>query len=158
MDENKKKKWSEISEEIADVSQNIKNKIEEEDVIDDLKESFDNVLQNTSEVIKNLLNAIETTVQDTSLTILSSDPNWDFDGDMEFTSGGLTIEDGDTTGTYTYSGNQLILTDDNGDSETATAVVTSTSLTVTLEETEVNGDANNNSTMVTKMVLNCTRK
>ena len=25
MDENKKKKWSEISEEIADVSQNIKN-------------------------------------------------------------------------------------------------------------------------------------
>ena len=29
-----------------------------------LKESFDNVLQNTSEVIKNLLNAIETTVQD----------------------------------------------------------------------------------------------
>ena len=50
MDENKKKKWSEISEEIADVSQNIKNKIEEEDVIDDLKESFDSVLQNTSEV------------------------------------------------------------------------------------------------------------
>ena len=34
MDENKEKKWSEISEEIADVSQNIKNKIEEEDVID----------------------------------------------------------------------------------------------------------------------------
>ena len=40
MDENKEKKWSEISEEIADVSQNIKNKIEEEDVIDDLKESL----------------------------------------------------------------------------------------------------------------------
>ena len=108
--------------------------------------------------VKATVMGIETTVQDTSLTILSSDPNWDFDGDMEFTSGGLTIEDGDTTGTYTYSGNQLILTDDNGDSETATAVVTSTSLTVTLEETEVNGDANNNSTMVTKMVLNCTRK
>ena len=64
MDENKEKKWSEISEEIADVSQNIKNKIEEEDVIDDLKESFDSVLQNTSEVIRSLLNAIETTVQD----------------------------------------------------------------------------------------------
>ena len=101
---------------------------------------------------------IETTVQDTSFTMLPSDPNWDFDGDMEFTSGGLTIEDGDTTGTYTYSGNQLILTDDNGDSETTTAVVTSTSLTVTLEETDVTGDANNNSTMVTKIVLNCTRK
>lgn len=101
---------------------------------------------------------IETTVQDTSFTMLPSDPNWDFNGDMEFTSGGLTIEGGDTTGTYTYSGNQLILTDDNGDSETSTAVVTSTSLTVTLEETDVTGDANNNSTMVTKMVLNCTRK
>jgi len=101
---------------------------------------------------------IQTTVQDTSFTMLPSDPNWDFDGDMEFTSGGFTIEDGDTTGTYTYSGNQLILTDDNGDSETATAVVTSTSLKVTLEETDVTGDANNNSTMVTKMVLNCTRK
>tara|TARA_B100001029_G_C14752731_1_gene281667 strand:- start:83 stop:418 length:336 start_codon:yes stop_codon:yes gene_type:complete len=64
MDENNKKKWSEISEDIAGVSENIKNKIQKEDVIDDLKESFDNVLHNTSEVIKNLIDAIETTIQD----------------------------------------------------------------------------------------------
>tara|TARA_X000000368_G_scaffold111257_1_gene86571 strand:+ start:5101 stop:5436 length:336 start_codon:yes stop_codon:yes gene_type:complete len=64
MDENNKKKWSEISEDIAGVSENIKNKIQKEEVIDDLKESFDNVLHNTSEVIKNLIDAIETTVQD----------------------------------------------------------------------------------------------
>ena len=64
MDENNKKKWSEISEDIAGVSENIKNKIQKEEVIDDLKESFDNVLHNTSEVIKNLIDAIEKTVQD----------------------------------------------------------------------------------------------
>ena len=64
MDENNKKKWSEISEDIAGGSENIKNKIQKEEVIDDLKESFDNVLHNTSEVIKNLIDAIETTVQD----------------------------------------------------------------------------------------------
>ena len=64
MDENNKKKWSEISEDIDGVSENIKNKIQKEEVIDDLKESFDNVLHNTSEVIKNLIDAIETTVQD----------------------------------------------------------------------------------------------
>ena len=106
--------------------------------------------------VKATVMGFESTVSDTSFTMLPSDMG--IDGDMEFTADGYTLEDGDTTGTYTYSGNQLILTDEDGDSETATAVVTSTSLTVTLEETEVNGDANNNSTIITKMTLNCTRK
>ena len=56
------------------------------------------------------------------------------DGDVEFTADGNMYVDGDTN-SYTYSGNVLTVTDDEG-TETRTCTVTSTSLTVMFSDTE----------------------
>jgi|TARA_B110001469_G_scaffold54500_1_gene52603 hypothetical protein len=56
------------------------------------------------------------------------------DGDVEFTADGNMYNDGDTN-SYTYSGNVLTVTED-GETETRSCTVTSTSLTVMFSETE----------------------
>ena len=70
---------------------------------------------------------------DTTFTMTSADPDWEFT-DVEFTTDGKMYNDLDTN-SYTYSGNVLTITED-GESETQTCTVTSTSLTVSFSETE----------------------
>ena len=70
---------------------------------------------------------------DTTFTMTSADPDWEFT-DVEFTTDGKMYNDLDTN-SYTYSGNVLTITED-GESETQTCTVTSTSLTVIFSETE----------------------
>ena len=70
---------------------------------------------------------------DTTFTITSADPDWDFT-DVEFTADGQMLMDGETN-SYSHSGNELIITDDEG-TEIYLCTVTSTSLTVIMSDTE----------------------
>ena len=70
---------------------------------------------------------------DTTFTMTSVDPGWDFT-DVEFTADGNMYIDGDTN-SYTYSGSTLTVTED-GETETNQCTVTSTSLTVMFSDTE----------------------
>ena len=56
--------WSKISSELSDVSKKIKNKIEEEDLVDDLKQSFGESVESVSDILKKIITTIETTISD----------------------------------------------------------------------------------------------
>ena len=56
--------WSKISSELSDVSKKIKNKIEEEDLVDDLKQSFGESVESVSDILKKIISTIETTISD----------------------------------------------------------------------------------------------
>ena len=69
---------------------------------------------------------------DTTFTLAPADVG--MEGDVEFTTDGNMYIDGDTN-SYTYSNNELTVTDDEG-TETNSCTVTSTSLTVMFSDTE----------------------
>ena len=56
--------WSKISNEIGEVSKKIKNKIDEEDLVDDLKSSFSESVENVSYILKKIVLTIESTISD----------------------------------------------------------------------------------------------
>ena len=58
------KKWEDISEELSKVKKNVKNSLNEENIIDDLKESLFESLQNTSKLLKTILENIDSTIKD----------------------------------------------------------------------------------------------
>ena len=62
MEENKN--WSDIGDEITDVSKKIKEKFDEDGLVDDLKDSLDNTISNTSAILKNILANLESTIND----------------------------------------------------------------------------------------------
>jgi hypothetical protein len=86
-------------------------------------------------------NGIVTEETDTNY---STDPDWEM-SELEFTSDGFLLENGDTVGTYTYQDDLLILTssdddddDDEDDDNTIVCTVSSTNLSLILEDTETN--------------------
>ena len=62
MEENKS--WSELSDDLEDVAKKIKGKISQEEIVNDLKESLSNTINSTTELIKNIVESIESTVKD----------------------------------------------------------------------------------------------
>ena len=56
--------WSDIGDEINDVSKKIKDKFDEGSLVDDLKESLHNTISNTSAILKNILANLESTIND----------------------------------------------------------------------------------------------
>jgi hypothetical protein len=102
---------------------------------------------------------VEVYSSDTSYTMTSTDADWEFT-DVQFTSAGEMISDGDTS-SYSHSGNVLTITEDV-ETETHTFTVTSTSLNVIMNDTEEEtidymgqeGTANYSF----NMTLNCTRQ
>ena len=62
MEENKS--WSELSDDLEDVAKKIKGKISQEGLVNDLKESLSNTINSTTELIKNIVESIESTVKD----------------------------------------------------------------------------------------------
>ena len=96
---------------------------------------------------------------DTTFTMTSTDPEWDF-SNVEFTSDGQMISDGDTN-SYSHSGNVLTITEE-GETETHSCTVTSTSLTVMFSDTETyTEDYMGQEATITEssdMTLNCTRQ
>ena len=95
---------------------------------------------------------------DTTFTMTAAEA--DMDGDVEFTADGNMYIDGDTN-SYTYSGNVLTVTDDEG-TKTRSCTVTSTSLTVIFSDTETyTEDYMGQEATITEsndMTLNCTRQ
>ena len=57
-------KWSNISNDIADVAKKIKSRIDEEDLVEDLKDTFKITIDNTSQLINNIIKTVESTVTD----------------------------------------------------------------------------------------------
>ena len=57
-------KWSNISSDIADVAKKIKSRIDEEDLVEDLKDTFKTTIDNTSKLINNIIKTVESTVTD----------------------------------------------------------------------------------------------
>ena len=62
MEENKN--WSEIRDEIIDISKKTRDKFDRDELVDDLKESLHNTIYNTSALLKNILNSFESTIND----------------------------------------------------------------------------------------------
>ena len=93
---------------------------------------------------------------DTVMTMLPTDQEWELN-EMEFTEGGFYLEDGDTIGTYIHSGDLLTIIDSDGE-ETSICEVTSTNITLTSEETEVEEEEGMTSTMYSKMTYYGIRK
>ena len=95
---------------------------------------------------------------DTTFTMTAAEAG--MDGDVEFTNDGNMYIDGDTN-SYTYSGNLLTVTDDEG-TETNTCTVTNTSLTVIFSNTETYTEdymgLEATITETNDMTLNCTRQ
>ena len=62
MEENKS--WSELSDDLEDVAKKIKGKISQEELVNDLKESLSNTINSTTELIRTIVESIESTVKD----------------------------------------------------------------------------------------------
>ena len=58
------KKWENISEDLSKVKKNVKDSINEENIIDDLKDSLFESLENTSKLLKTILENIDSTIKD----------------------------------------------------------------------------------------------
>ena len=64
MEENQNNSWDEISDDIAEVKRKIKDKVTIENSIDDLKNSFQSTIENSRDLLINLMNAVDETVKD----------------------------------------------------------------------------------------------
>tara|TARA_B100001778_G_scaffold105010_1_gene85856 strand:- start:533 stop:847 length:315 start_codon:yes stop_codon:yes gene_type:complete len=60
----KEDNWSKISENASDLSKKIKNKTYEENLVEDIKGSFKETIENTSDILNILSETIDTTVKD----------------------------------------------------------------------------------------------
>tara|TARA_Y100000748_G_scaffold276731_1_gene253309 strand:+ start:315 stop:614 length:300 start_codon:yes stop_codon:yes gene_type:complete len=58
------KKWENISEDLSKVKKNVKDSLNEENIIDDLKDSLFESLENTSKLLKTILENIDSTIKD----------------------------------------------------------------------------------------------
>ena len=58
------KKWENISEDLSKVKKNVKDSLNEENIIDDLKDSLFESLENTSKLLKTILENIGSTIKD----------------------------------------------------------------------------------------------
>ncbi len=59
----KEDNWSKISENASDLSKKIKNKTYEENLVEDIKDSFKETIENTSDILNILSETIDTTVK-----------------------------------------------------------------------------------------------
>ena len=64
MDNTENNLWDEISNDVSEVKKKIKDKVGSENSIDDLKDSFQLTIENSKEILKNLISAVDETVKD----------------------------------------------------------------------------------------------
>ena len=64
MDNTEHNSWDEISNDVSEVKKKIKDKVVSENSIDDLKDSFQLTIENSKEILKNLIAAVDETVKD----------------------------------------------------------------------------------------------
>ena len=56
--------WSEISKNSSDLSKKIKDKFKEENIVEDLKDSFMETIEHTSNIFETLTHTIDSTIND----------------------------------------------------------------------------------------------
>ena len=63
----KENQWSEINKDVTDIAKKVKSKIDEEDLVEDLKISFKKTIESTTEIFKTFINTLESTINDEEL-------------------------------------------------------------------------------------------
>jgi len=61
---NDERKWSDITNDIANVAKQIKSNIDDENLVGDLKDTFKTTIDNTSQLIKNIVISVEASITD----------------------------------------------------------------------------------------------
>jgi len=61
---NNERKWSDISNDITNVAKQIKSNIDDENLVGDLKDTFKTTIDNTSQLIKNIVISVEASITD----------------------------------------------------------------------------------------------
>ena len=56
--------WNEITSDINNISKKIKEKVSNEDIVGDLKDSLNSTVENASQILKNISNTVQNTVSD----------------------------------------------------------------------------------------------
>ena len=56
--------WSEINKDVTDIAKKVKSKIDEEDLVEDLKDSFKKTVESATDIFKTLINTLESTISD----------------------------------------------------------------------------------------------
>ena len=64
MENTEQSSWDEISNDVSEVKKKIKDKVGSENSIDDLKDSFQLTIENSKEILKNLITTVDETVKD----------------------------------------------------------------------------------------------
>ena len=64
MDDKENKNWSEITDDLKNVRKKIVKKVDDENLVNDIKQSFRETLQNTSDILDKLITKIENTIND----------------------------------------------------------------------------------------------
>lgn len=62
--EEQSKNWSEINKDLTNLTKKIKSNLSQDSLIDDLKESLNEIIESTSEIFNSLTNSIESTIKD----------------------------------------------------------------------------------------------
>ena len=73
MDNTENSSWDEISNDMSEVKKKIKDKVITENSIDDLKDSFQATIDNSKEILKNLITAVDETVSDEEIKLESKE-------------------------------------------------------------------------------------
>ena len=60
----KNNNWQDISDDLSDLSKKIKANLTEEELVGDLKDSLNSTIEASSEILKNITNAVQETVKD----------------------------------------------------------------------------------------------
>ena len=60
----KENQWSEINKDVADIAKKVKSKIDEEDLVEDLKDSFKKTVESATDIFKTLINTLDSTITD----------------------------------------------------------------------------------------------
>ena len=64
MEEESNQNWKEISEEISNVRKKVKDSLSEENLVEDLKDSLFETVENTSKLLKTIIQKVEFTIKD----------------------------------------------------------------------------------------------
>ena len=73
MDEKENKNLPEITDDIKNVTKKIVKRVEDENLVNDIKQSFSETLQNTLDVLDKLIATIENTINDEEIKSETSD-------------------------------------------------------------------------------------
>ncbi len=64
MEEKENQSWKDISKDISNITKKVKDSIGDENIVDDLKDSLFESIQNTSKLLKTIVEKVDSTIKD----------------------------------------------------------------------------------------------